>query len=117
FCVALVILTAIRCADLVTNRHYIEAGDVVLFGPGEASWYPEGAATFILENHLRGNLFNDYNLGGFLDWRLPEYKTYVDPRAIPFGVELLSRQWTLLRMPLDSAEWTREAVGLNIQFV
>jgi tetratricopeptide (TPR) repeat protein len=114
---ALLILGIVRCSDLITNRHYVEAGEVVLFGPGEAAWFPERAAEFIVKNRLPGNLFNDYNLGGFLEWRLPEYKAYVDSRAIPFGVELLNDQRTLLRTPLDSSQWTQEAERRNLNFV
>jgi tetratricopeptide (TPR) repeat protein len=114
---ALLILGIVRCSDLITNRHYIEAGEVVLFGPGEATWFPERAAQFITSNHLPSNLFNDYDLGGFLEWRLPEYKAYVDSRAIPFGVELLNNQRALLRTPLDSPFWTQEAEQRNLNFV
>jgi tetratricopeptide (TPR) repeat protein len=114
---ALLILGIVRCSDLITNRHYIEAGEVVLFGPGEATWFPERATEFIEKNRLPGNLFNDYNLGGFLEWRLPEYKAYVDSRAIPFGVELLNHQRTLLQTPLDSPQWTEEVDQRNLNFV
>lgn len=116
-CAVLVILTGILCADLITNRRYIEGGEVVLFGPGEASWFPERAAKFVTDNRLPGNLFNDYNLGGYLEWRLPEYKAYVDSRAIPFGVGLLTHQRTLMARPLDSPEWTKEADERNINFI
>jgi len=116
-CAALVLLTGIRCADLITNRHYIEGGEVVLFGPGEASWFPERAAKFVEDNRLPGNLFNDYNLGGYLEWRLPEYKAYVDSRAIPFGAKLLTHQRTLMARPLDSPEWNKEADERNINFI
>src|SRR5579859_6315806 len=113
----MLILGIVRGADLVTNRHYIEGGEIVLFGPGESTWFPERAARFIQENHLLGNMFNDYSVGGFLEWRLPNYKAYVDSRAIPFGLELLTRQRTLLRTPLDSPQWTEEADRRNINFV
>ena len=115
---AILLLTvAIRSADLITNRHYIEAGEVVLFGPGEASWFPERAAKFVLDNHLQPNLFNDYNLGGFLEWRLPEYKAYVDSRAIPFSVEFLTHQRALLGQPLDSAAWSTELEARNLNVI
>ncbi|MBV9074303.1 MAG: tetratricopeptide repeat protein, partial [Acidobacteria bacterium] len=115
-CALLVLCTGIRCADLVTNRHYIEAGEVVLFGPGEATWFPERAAKFIEDNHLAGNMFNDYNLGGFLEWRLPQHKAYVDSRAIPFGIDRLVQQRTLLRTPLDSPQWAQAAAQNNVNF-
>ena len=115
--VVFITLVIFRCADLVTNRHYIEAGEVVLFGPGEATWFPERAANFVLDNHLQPNLFNDYNLGGFLEWRLPEYKTYVDSRAIPFGVTLLTHQRNLLHLPLDAPEWEKEAAERKLNLL
>lgn len=110
-------LSALRCADLVTNREYIASGQVVLFGPGEAPWFPEKAVGFIRDHHLPGNVFNDYNLGGFLDWSLPEHKVYVDSRAIPFGLPLLSRQRSLLLQPLDSPEWTSETAERNLNLI
>jgi tetratricopeptide (TPR) repeat protein len=116
-CAVITVLTVVRCVDLIDNRHYIEAGEVVLFGPGEASWFPERAAQFVLDHRLPQGLFNDYNLGGFLDWRLPQYKTYVDSRAIPFGVTLLTHERTLLALPLDSPEWAKEADERQINLV
>ena len=111
--------TLVRCRDLVTNRQHLVGGEVVLFGPGESDWFPERAARFVIDNRLPGNLFNDYNLGGYLAWRLPEYKTYVDSRAIPLGLDLLIRQRGLLAQPLDSPEWTAEADrrGINLIFL
>lgn len=116
-CTGVLVLIAIRCADLISNRHYLEAGEVLLFGSGEATWFPEHAAKFVEENHLQGNLFNDFNTGGFLEWRLPEYKTYIDSRALPFGGELPLHQRELLSMPLDSPEWTTEAERYSINFL
>lgn len=110
-------LTAVRCVDLVTNREYIASGQVVFFGPGEASWLPERAVGFIRDHHLPGNVFNDYNLGGFLDWSLPEHKVYVDSRAIPFGLALLSRQRSLLIQSLDSSDWTRETAERDLNLI
>ncbi|HVH87902.1 MAG TPA: hypothetical protein VM912_14340 [Terriglobales bacterium] len=114
---AIIVITAVRCSDLITNRHYLEAGEVVLFGPGEADWFPERAAKFLTDHRLSGNLFNDYNLGGFLDWRLPDYKTYADSRAIPFGAVVLRHQQSLVAHPLDSPEWMEEASRWNINLV
>jgi tetratricopeptide (TPR) repeat protein len=112
----LFVTTAIRCSDLITNRQNLTGGEVVLFGAGESDWFPERAVKFIIDNRLPGNLFNDYNLGGYLAWRLPEYKTYVDSRAVPFGLGFLIRQRGLLAQPLDSREWSAEADqrGINV---
>jgi tetratricopeptide (TPR) repeat protein len=102
-------LLGVRSYDLITERAYIAAGDVNLFGAGITSWYPEGAAAFVAREKLPGNIFHDYNLGGFLSFRLgPQYPDYIDGRALPFG-ELMSEQRQLLRQPPDSPAWRQEA--------
>lgn len=54
-----------------------------LENPVKEKRYPEGAATFILENAPSGRIFNHYDWGGYLTWRLhPEYKVFIDGRAI-----------------------------------
>ncbi|MGC2062929.1 MAG: hypothetical protein WA610_08115 [Thermodesulfovibrionales bacterium] len=46
---------------------------------------PVKAADFIIANDIRGNMYNVYEWGGYLIWRLaPERKVFVDPRDI-FG--------------------------------
>jgi hypothetical protein len=46
---------------------------------------PVKAADFIISNDLRGNMYNVYEWGGYLIWRLaPERKVFTDPRDI-FG--------------------------------
>ncbi len=54
------------------------------FEPGLRSFrYPDKAASFVLEQQLPGNLFNSYEWGGFLMWRLfPDYKVFFDGRQI-----------------------------------
>jgi hypothetical protein len=45
--------------------------------------YPEGAARFLRENHIAGNMFNPYVWGGYLMWALyPEYKVFIDGRGL-----------------------------------
>jgi hypothetical protein len=72
------------------------AGALVLIGWGlAASWgsafqlraaewkYPAGAADFLLAHHVTGPLFNTYEYGGYLIWRLwPEQRVFIDGRAL-----------------------------------
>jgi hypothetical protein len=45
--------------------------------------YPEGAARFLEENRISGNMFNPYVWGGYLIWKLyPDYKVFVDGRGL-----------------------------------
>ena len=44
---------------------------------------PAGAATFLLNHHITGRLFNTYEQGGYLIWRLwPQNRVFVDGRAL-----------------------------------
>ena len=46
----------------------------------EVGTYPLGAVEYLKENPIEGNMFNEYNWGGFLVWQYPEKKTYIDGR-------------------------------------
>ena len=111
------LLVGVRCFDLVSNRHYIIKGEVSLFGAGPSWWYPERAAAFLLRERLPGNVFNDFNLGGYLAYRIgPEYPVYVDGRYIPFGADFIVHKNGLMASPPDSTAWTDEADrrGINL---
>lgn len=119
---AVVVLTAVvgvRVWDLVTNRYYLRTPyQFSLFGPGESGWYPEEAAAFLKRERLPGNVFNDYNVGGFAAWRLlPEYPDYVDGRGGPFGSEIVFRSFELVGESLDSPQWQQEAASRNINTI
>jgi len=42
--------------------------------------YPIGAVNHLKEHPIEGNMFNEYNWGGFLIWQYPEKKVFVDGR-------------------------------------
>lgn len=45
--------------------------------------FPVAAADFIVANGIKGNMYNYYNWGGYLMWRLaPERKVFVDGRVL-----------------------------------
>lgn len=112
---ALALLVGIRATDLITNRYYLSAGEISLFGAGPSWWYPERAASFLLRERLPPHLFNNYNLGGYLAWRAgPEYAVYIDGRAVPFGAEQFFHYLSLMQQVPDSPEWQREADARNI---
>jgi hypothetical protein len=49
-----------------------------------AMWkFPVGAADYLLANRVPGPLFNTYEHGGYLIWRLwPQYKVFIDGRSL-----------------------------------
>ena len=113
-----VVLITIRAYDLFSERTYLSGGEPNVFGAGISSLYPEQAAEFVLREQLPGNVFNEYNMGGYLAFRLgPRYLDYVDGRAIPFG-ELMFEEREVMRQSPDSAAWQQEADqwGINTLF-
>lgn len=46
----------------------------------EAVAYPKNALIFIKKNIPKGNIFTTYEWGGYLDWKLPEKKVFIDGR-------------------------------------
>jgi len=103
---ALTLFVGLRIADLVSDRYYVDSGQLSLFGAGASWWYPERAAKFLTRENLPGNIFHAYNLGGYLTWRIgPQYADFVDGRYIPFGKELFAEQMLLVSRGPDSAEW------------
>ena len=49
--------------------------------------YPYGAVKYIQENPVPKRLLNDFNWGGYLIWKLPERKVFIDGRMDNFFVE------------------------------
>ena len=49
--------------------------------------WPAGAADFLLAHHIRSPLFNTYEYGGYLMWRLwPQERVFIDGRALSESV-------------------------------
>lgn len=47
---------------------------------GIAETYPEKALPWVHSLAGRGNLFNGFEYGGYLEWQVPEVKEFIDPR-------------------------------------
>jgi len=110
-------LTCVRISDLISSRAYIVANSATLFGPGESWWFPERAAAFIQREELPGNIFQDYNLGGFTAWRLgPAYRDFIDGRNVSPAVWTEKQEF--ISAPLDSPLWEMESDrrGINLLF-
>jgi Tfp pilus assembly protein PilF len=113
---ALLLVTCVRIADLISSRSYIVANAPMLFGTGESWWFPERAAAFVQREHLPGNVFQVYNLGGFTAWRLgPAYGDFIDGRDL--APTLYSEEQQLLSSPPDSSVWKVEAERRGINFL
>src|ERR1035438_8371954 len=112
---ASILLTAVLCAisllqitDFVSNQTYVVYNPDLRFGIGEGSWFPSRAAAFIRNQQLPGNIFEDYELGGYEAWSLgPKYADFIDGRGV--NPDLTIEQFNLYSEDPDSAAWQSEA--------
>jgi hypothetical protein len=51
----------------------------------EAENFPVAAVEFMRTNKLPQPIYNEYAWGGYLIWKLPDYKVYIDGRADVYG--------------------------------
>lgn len=111
-------VTSVRGCDLITNRYYLRSTQLSLFGPGISWWFPERALAFVEREKLPANIFNTYGLGGYMTWRMyPEYRDYIDSRALPFGSDLFFQAYELTVQSPESPVWQQEAESRNINTI
>ena len=80
-----------------------------LFNFGPIHFFPDKAVQFLKENRPAPQLFNFYHWGGYVIWSLPEYKVFVDGRALVEEVVLVYHK------ALYTDEWRSvlDANGVN----
>jgi tetratricopeptide (TPR) repeat protein len=117
--VALLLAVAgVRCVDLVTDHHYFQGSEATNFGPGLGWWFPQRAAEFIVRENLPAEVFNTYDEGSYLVWKLgPQRLDYIDGRDTLFGIPRIQRTDKLLHATPDSDLWKEEANRFNINTV
>ena len=89
------VAVAVLAILMVGYRHYDVSNnwlDMQIAGT-----FPESAARYIEKRHLPGPLYNDFNDGGFLIWRLPWLPVAIDGRTNVHGDE---------RVAHSSAVWS-----------
>jgi uncharacterized membrane protein (UPF0136 family) len=72
FAFASAMLLALTAAE-VPNAQQLQTGI--------AAYFPEQAVPFLQTLAGKGNLFNEFNWGGYLEWEVPQVKTFIDPRV------------------------------------
>jgi hypothetical protein len=74
------LLVAVVCANVVSGHIAVELDR-------EQSRFPARAAAFLEAQKLPAPLFNSYDFGGYLIWRLyPRYRVYIDGRTDVYGL-------------------------------
>jgi hypothetical protein len=63
--------------------------------------YPKEAVAYLSTHPCQGNLFNDYNLGGYLIWKAPNTPVYIDGRMPSWrdekGQKYMNRYFNILK--------------------
>ncbi len=80
-----VVVTLLRAWRLISNDYYLATDADKEFGT-EVIASGRGALDFFRDNHLRGPLFNNFDIGGYLDYGLyPRERVFTDnrPEAFP----------------------------------
>ena len=67
-----------------------------LFNAGLREWhYPIEATEFVQKHNLPANIYNTYDWGGYMAWKLfPEYQVFWDGRQI--SAEMFSKGWNVM---------------------
>lgn len=88
--------------------------------PGREADYPVAAVTYLRAHGCEGGqLFNDYDFGGYLIWQLPGRPVYVDGRMPswkdPQGQKYMTRYYDLLANPqLSHREFARYDIRCSL---
>jgi hypothetical protein len=87
-------LFVMLCSSVLLGLGYIDP-EKITFQKASSFSVPEGAASFIKTNNIKGHIFSDMGSGGYLIWELyPENKIFIDTRALNGNV-LLEYDWII----------------------
>ncbi len=82
----------------------------------QAEELPKGAVDYLLAERPLGPIFNDYNWGGYLIWRVPEYPVYVDGRTDLYDDEFLT-DYLHIDMAHEAWQETLDKDGVNLAVI
>lgn len=68
----------------------IDVNDKEFVQQAERKFFPVAAVDWLETSEIKGNMFNDYNWGGYLIWHLRDTPVFVDGRTDLFGDEILN---------------------------
>ena len=75
--------TLVLVALSITIVDFRHSMGITLKHPIKPTRFPEKATEFIMNKSPSGNIFNHFNWGGYLIWKLyPDYKVFIDGRTL-----------------------------------
>jgi len=76
----------------------------------------ERAVDFVKENNIEGPMFNNFDIGGYLIWKLPDEKVFVDNRPEAYSVEFFSETYKPMQENEEKWKEFSEKYGINFIF-
>lgn len=79
---------------------------------------PEGAqqaVDFVHSRNLKGPMFNNFDIGSFLIWKMPEEPVFIDGRPEAYPADFIQRIY--IPMQEHAATWERSADYYRVQYV
>lgn len=114
---AIIAYLSIQNFSMLNNRYYVfdEARSKSTLLGIDTKRFPDKAADFILQNHLKGNIFNLFNYGSYLIYRLsPQNKVFIDGRTELYGEEFFKNYQRTLASNKTSLEDALNKYSINI---
>ena len=76
----------------------------------------EQAVDFIKQNKIKGPMFNNFDIGGYLIWKLPQEKVFVDNRPEAYSVKFFSEIYKPMQENKEKWAEFSEKYGINFVF-
>lgn len=111
---AVILLTLFRSYRLASNQYYLSTGSNKRFG-AEIKESGKGALDFVLVNKLHGPIFNNFDIGSYIDYRLyPTDKVFVDGRPEAYPAAFFQNLYIPMQETADNFEKVDEALNFNL---
>jgi len=106
----ILLLVVLTVALLAFQSWSVEANETA-----QAEIYPAGAVAYMATHELPGEMFNSYNWGGYLIWKLyPEQGVYIDGRADLYGDAFIEEY---LRVAYAQSGWEETLAKYSVGHV
>ena len=108
-------LILLLVAGLVLVR-VVQSADPAVNAADQADYLPADAAAYLAQAEPAGPIFNNYNWGGYIIWRLPQYPVFVDGRTDLFDDDFL-HQYLSIYLGEEGWQEKLDAFGVNLALI
>lgn len=109
-----ILLTCYRAVRLVTNDYYLSIDSHKRFG-NIVSESGKGAVDFALKNKLRGPIFNNFDIGSYLDYRLyPKERVFIDGRPEAYPAKFIQGVYIPMQMSAENFKTIDKIYKFNL---